>query len=546
MSQSILQNGYAILLANTSDLDNYLLASEQLKIRLVEIKNRKAKDRDIAILDRETQINKIDAFIEKQVTSKNPSEFLNRYIDMKAQLHAQIERIKIQNVNATYDDIRETHAFFINKTYKPIVSVAYGYSSVGVTPLPLFGSSIRFKVPIFGDFLADQAIHIKVTGLKADHPKNKIRWFDFIGHRMINNISLIVDGVVIDQYGREELEMYYKFHVSESQKKGWMRCVGQETNKVGIFLQDPINQNVREKKYLYDGYQTPKHTHDELELYIPLIFWYNIDPAFALSNWNLTYDKVFIQVDFANINECVSVIDYNGDGGKFIQPSFTACNLVSNHVYTSPEVNELFKRKTQFSIIRIHKRVERILNKSFDSVNISDIKFAVENLYVAFRPNENEINFNKAETWRLNDISNYTEINYPSIISVGGTISLAYTPAYYYKSIPSIDSIALISNGSTIYDSASSLFYSSYIPMRFGEDRISTPSDGGSYLMTFNLFPRESQPSGYLNFSQSRDQYIAYNSSYINVDRPVLMIACATCINFLVTTPGSISLRYTT
>lgn len=546
MSQSILQNGYAILLANTSDLDNYLLATDQLKRRLVEVKEQKIKERDQAIEYRQTQIDKIDAYVAKQVIDQVDDPNVEKYIELKSQLQAQITRIQMQNVNPSYDDVRRTHAFFINTTHKPLVSVAYGYSSVGVTPLPLFGSSVRLKVPIFGDFLADQAINIKVSKLTAVHKDNRIRWFDFIGHRMINSIRLVVDGVTLDQYGREEMEMYFRFHVNDSQKKGWMRCVGQETPRVGTFLQDPTNQTVRERKAIYDGYQTPKQSHDELNLYIPLIFWYNIDPAFALSNWNLTYDKVFIEIEFAHINDCISVIDYAGDGGKFVQPSFIACNLVSNHVYTTPEVAQLFKHKSQFSIIRIHKRVERILNKNFDSVNISDIKFAVENLYVCFRPVENEMNANRAELWRLNDVNTYKEIKYASIISVSGTTSLAYTPVYYYSTSPAVDTVSLVSNSSTIYDGNPGLFYNAYIPLRYGGDRISTPHEDGAYLMTFSLFPGEAQPSGYLNFSQSRDQYIGYSSSYIDIDHAVNMVVCATCINFLVMGPGTLSLRYAT
>lgn len=546
MSQSILQNGYAILLANTSDLDKQLQSQDQLLKRLSTVKNQKIRERDQAIQYRQDQISKIDNYLEKLLTEGTDQETIDKYSILKAQLQSQIEKIKIQNVNPSYDDVRRTHAFFINTTFKPLVSVAYGYSQVGVTPLPLFGSSVRLKVPVFGDFIADQAIHITISELSAVHKDNRIRWYDFIGHRLIKRVSLVMDGVVIDQYGTEEMEMFYRFHVNKSQKPGWMKCVGQELPKVGTFLQDPTNQSVKERKMIYDGYQTQKRTHDELDLYIPLLFWYNKDPAFALSNWNITYDKFFIDVEFANLEECIQVIDYIGDGGKYITPSFITCDLISNHVYTTPEVAELFKHRTQFSIARVHKRVDRILNKSFDSVNISDIKFAVENLYIRFRPLANEQDMNASEIWRINDVSEYREVKYASIISVAGTTTLAYTPVYYYASYPAVDSISLVSNGSTIYDSHSSSFYNSYIPLRYGGDRITTPDDNGSYLMTFSLFPGEAQPSGYLNFSQSRDQYINYSSSYIDADHPVNMAVCATCINFLILSDGSLSLRYAT
>lgn len=110
-----------------------------------------------------------------------------------------------------------------------------------------------------------------------------------------------------------------------------------------------------------------------MDVYVPLLFWFNLDPAFALSNWNITYDKFFVEIDFANVTDCMSVIDYAGDGGKYVEPSITACDLIPNHVYTTPEVAELFKHRAQFGIIQVFKPVERILNKTFDMVNISDI-----------------------------------------------------------------------------------------------------------------------------------------------------------------------------
>lgn len=546
MSQSILQNGYAILLSNTSDLDKHLLAKDQLLTRLSNVKSRKIQARDAAIASRQTQIDNIDTFIAKALIDGTDTDAINKYLELKNQLELQIARIRMQNVNATSDNIRETHSLFINTTFKPIVSIAYGYSEVGTTPLPLFGSSTRIKIPIYGDFIADQALHIQLGELKTVHKNNRIRWFDFIGHRLITEIRLVMDGAVLDRYGTEEMEMHYRFHVSENQKMGWMKCVGQETPRVGTFLQDPEHQAVRERKLLYDGPQTSKYRHEPIDLYIPLIFWYNLDPAFAISNWNVTTDRFWIEIDFAKVLDCVTVSDFAADGGKFVDPSILTCNLITNHVYTTPEVAELFRHQTQFSIIRIHKRIERILNKPFDMINIGDIKYAVENLYIRFRPTVNELNNNRAELWRYNDVSTYSEIKYASIISTAGVTSLAYTPVYYYKTSPAVDSVSIVSDGSTIYDANPGVFYNAYIPMRFGGERVMTPVDEGSYLLTFSLFPGKAQPSGYLNFSQTRDQYLGYNSSYISTDTPVVMSICASAINFLILSAGSLSLRYAT
>jgi len=546
MSQSILQNGYAILLSNTSDLDNHLLAKTSLLRRISQIKSRKTAERDNAIANCRDQISKVDAYISKLLLSGTDYDSINLYTQIKIKLERQITQLNTHNVNATYDDIRTTHAFFINRTFKPLVSVGYGYSIANTTPLPLFGSSTTIKIPIYGDFIMDQALHIRLSALEANHRENKIRWFDFIGHRLIKEIRLVCDGTVLDKYGTDEMEMYYKFHLSKNQKIGWMRCVGQETPTMGVFLQDPANQEVRERKMIFDGLQTQKHRHESYDLYIPLLFWFNTNPAFAISNWNITYEKFYFEIDFEKVEKCVQIIDYANDGGKYALPRIELCNLVTNHVYTTPEVSELFKHQMQFSIVRVHRRMEQLLDKQSDEINISDIKFAVESLYIRFRPTRNEQDPNVAEVWRKNNISTYKEVKYASIIQTGGTTSLAYTPMYYYAITPAVDSISLISQGNAIYDINPGIFYNSYIPLRFGGETIMTPDEEDAYLMTFSIFPGESQPSGYLNFSQTREQYISYNSSYIDSDHQVSMVVCATCINFLVLMSGAISIRYAT
>jgi hypothetical protein len=342
------------------------------------------------------------------------------------------------------------------------------------------------------------------------------------------------------------MEMHFRFHVSKNQRNGWLRCVGQETPMRGTFLQDPVNQEVRESKFIYNGLQTPKHSHDAYDLYIPLLFWFNTDPAFAISNWNITLGKFWIEVDLETVENCVQVIDYAGDGGLFKRPSVEQFELITNHVYTLPEVAELFRHQSQFSLIRVHQRLERTLNQSVGRVNISGIRFAVESLYLRFRPFANDTGDNIAETWRHNDVSTYKEISYASIIKAAGITQLAYTPVYYYESSPAVDSILLSSDGNTIYGPTPNIFYSSYLPLRFGGEKIITPSDDGSYLMTFSIYPGKAQPSGYLNFSQSREQYLEYSSSYIDPNHPAHLVASATCINFLIRLPGAMSIRYAT
>jgi hypothetical protein len=60
-----------------------------------------------------------------------------------------------------------------------------------------------------------------------------------------------------------------------------LNCIGQEVPVDAILIQDPVNDNFREKKMIYSGYQTLKPSHDTIDLYIPLLFWFNTNKKYA-------------------------------------------------------------------------------------------------------------------------------------------------------------------------------------------------------------------------------------------------------------------------
>ncbi len=542
MSQSILQNGYAILMANDSDLDKYLLAKDYLLKQIQEVRDRKVAKQQLDIANSQDQIKSLQKALDNPKLSADTVAY---YTSMIEQLRQRIARLQVINTNATFDDIRQTHALFISKTFKPIVSVGYGYSQTRATPLPLLGSSSRIKVPINGDFFTDMVLYIKLSSFQATSPNNKVRYCEFPGHRIIREVRFVMDGVVLDRYGTEDINFFYDFEVSNSQKSGWKRCVGQEVPKVAIFVQDPTNQEVREQKSVYDGHQTLKRTQDEMEIYLPLQFWF-CDPKFAMSNYNIAYQKTFIEVDFAPYTDLVSIVDYANDSGLFTPPAIIDFALYTNHIYTMPEVVDLVAYRNSFNIVRIHKHMTRILDKPYDSILLEELRFAVENIMVNFRPLVNTNNENNAETWNNNNVIVFTQIDHPSIVNISNVKTLAYTPMYYYTESPVVDTIGLVSNGSTIYESNSTSFYDSYIPYRFGKDSVITPSRQGSYLLTFALYPHEDQPSGYMNLSNSKDNYLVYSSSYISPTQNAQMNISARVINFLYLSKGQISLRFGT
>lgn len=537
-----INGGLFYLVINDNVIDKYLLNKDYLNKRIESIRIDKRKKLEESI---QSKLNDLNTLQNALSTNSVHPDIIQQVQSQIQTLQGQIDVLKQQSAEPTINDIKETHAFFLTETFKPIVSVGYWYSKINNNIQPLLGGSLKLKLPIYGDFFSDMVLSIRLSSFNATNDTNKVKYCDFPGHKILKEVRFISNDILIDSYGPEEINFHYDFRIPPGNKAGWKRCVGQELPKRCFLTQDPLNQEIREEKLIYDGFQTLKKVQEELEVFIPLQFWF-CNPKFALSNNHFVYGKTYLEFDFVDASDLVICADYAEDGGLFRPPEIIECNLYTNHIFISPEVASVFISKFSFNIIRIHKRIHQILNKGSEDVLLNGLKFATESMYVVFRPIENEINTNFPETWYNNNAIEYKEVPYPIIMTTEGLKTLGYTNAYYYSEKRVIEELGLSSNGVSIYDSFSPTFYDSYIPYRYGENSVITPANSGSYLITFNLYPNKEQPSGYLNLSNTRETYLHYSSRYISMDKPVRLIISARTINFLLLEEGSISIRFVT
>lgn len=539
---SNLNVGTFYLITNNNAIDQYLLNVPYLLSRIKQIKQDNITNNETIIATKRNDL----ATLQQAMIDNSADETLVPQIQQAINnLNTQIDILVKQTPDPTIDDIKVSHDVFISNIFKPAISVGYWYSQTGSNNAPLFGGLCKIAVPVYGNFFTDMILNIKISEFSAIHPSNKVQYCAFPGHRLIQKISFIMNDIVMDSYGSEEINFHYDFEIPDSQKKGWKRCVGQELPKRCFLTQDPLNQEVREEKLIYDGYQTLKHTQPILDIFLPLDFWF-CNPKYAMNNFNVVYGKTFIEIVFAPVTDMIACADYMNDGGQMVLPTITQCNLFTNHIFVTPEVAEVLTSASTMSLIRIHKNMQRTINLKQDRVLINELKFAIEDMKIIFRPAVNSTNDNAMETWNKNSVINYTELSYPSIMVQNGVKSYGYTNGYYYTENNVIDSIGIISGETILYDNISPTFYDSYMPYRYGKTSILTPSHSGSYLVTFNLFPNKEQPSGYFNISNARETYLKYTSSYISSNNVVNLYISAKTINFIALEQGSAVIKFIT
>lgn len=450
----------------------------------------------------------------------------------------------INDPTPTLVDIEKTHLFFMNAHFKPFVTIGYEYNTTGVQEgVPDFGREITFSIPQFGDFFHDMAVHVKLTNLLPGPTSTQVRYHDFLGHRLLKRVRFEVNGNFLDEYTSNAYNFHYQFRVSENKKIAWKRCVGQEVPVPAFLTQNPLVDNYREVRNIYNGPQTPKNMHEEVEMYIPLLFWFNQDPRLSIPAVSIPYGQRFIKIQLAEANEVASGLPTT----DIIPPVFDKCELYINNIFVNPEIHDIFIKRVGFTLIRVHREELVNVDESSNILKIDQLKYPIETLYLGIRPNINE---NNPENWWRYSFPINNTITYPVAVPNPGPAPpnhvLGFANANYTDYTSTIDTLEIETLGVKLWKQTPGKFFNSYIPETFGGANISSPVDIGAHMVPFNLYPGSYQPSGHFNSSRTREVYFNYTSSVISPGVPGELIIVAVALNFLIIADGGASLRYYT
>jgi len=487
----------------------------------------------------------------------------------------KMQRASMDNPNPTLSDIEKTHILFMNAHFKPFAAMAYEYNKVSANN-PTLGSKVQFSIPQFGDFFSDMVVYVKLTSPTAssttslsprgdsDHPI--FRWCDYPGERLFQKVSFDVNGNPLDEYYPDTYNMHRQFYVTEDKMAGWKLNMGQESDIQAQYKYYDTTTTARapaDARVMLNyrnGYQTYKRSHQDLEMLIPLLFWFNTDPRLAIPSVAIPYGQRFINIDLANTQQLLRVIVNPASASNSVTsptittPVFANFDLYINNIFVNPDIHDIFIARIGFTLIRVHRRQVANLNKSSDSILLQQLKWPIETMYVGLRPTANTISnstLTSAGTQaciidaNMNDWHKYGVVT--TVVS-GSANRVSGAADDYILSTQAghVGRLSITAHGVPLYNSLPSKFFNSYIPWVYGGYNITTPTDPGLYMITFNLYPGTYQPSGHINVSRAREFYLAYDSSYITSNTTADLIVNAVAINFLLVSDGSATLRYAT
>jgi len=306
-------------------------------------------------------------------------------------------------------DIEKTHILFTNAHFKPFAAIGLEYNNVTPTSgNPSLGQAIQFSIPQFGDFFHDICAHVVLrqptltpTNGTADSNTPLMRWCSFPGERLFKKVTQEVNGNPLDQYEFHATNFHREFRVSPNKISAWRDCVGQERPLSG-FVEQPtwVNNNTAAASVQHrlsvdvcNGPQTPSgQKAGNLELFIPLLFWYNKDVRLAVPSVAIPYGQRFINIELATLAELVDVVP-RGSGtwaspnGSLVEtsPTLASIRLYINNLFVNPEVHKIYIERIGFSLIRVHRQQVFSTTATSGELLLNQLKWPIEFMYVGMK-----------------------------------------------------------------------------------------------------------------------------------------------------------------
>ena len=323
-------------------------------------------------------------------------------------------RYQYADTTPTLMDIEKTHILFMNAHFKPFCAIGIEYVRVRANSgNPDFNSTIQFSIPQYGDFIYDMFVYVILNQpvLSYDsgntNPSNQplMSWCDYPGERFFNSVKFTVNGNPMDTYYTWSYNFFRHSKVKADKKSAWNRCMGQEVPEVGFVDQPnwaqsgvgPTAISTRLQTVAFSGLQTPSgQKTDTVELLIPLLFWFNLDPRLAIASVAIPYGQRFIECAINPGNVLVDLVPRGSYAGNFGSPggslNYTSCvqevTLYINNIFVNKEIHDIFIKRIGFTLIRVHQYQNATVTTDSYTVLLNGIKWPVEYGWIAFQPKD--------------------------------------------------------------------------------------------------------------------------------------------------------------
>ena len=390
----------------------------------------------------------------------------------------QLQALGSQDVYLTKDP--QINIFKYN--YYRYVNFATETVKLNMNEIATFGQNTNCDITKRGHLLSKLFLHIKLPAL-VSKSGTYLSWCDTIGYNIFSDpIELLIGGVIVDKLYPQFLNAYDELSNSNKQ-----------SGKNFMLLKSDI-------------YSSTKHNAEkEVNLIIPLDFWFTKQYNSALPLVSMLNQDIRINFKFRNFSECVN---YDGDDPEPV--SILDSNVFAEYIFLDDVVLENFKKqKHMFVIEQQQYHGDEIIAANTNIYNTS-LKFNNPCKEIIFFCVEKQ-NIITNNYFSYSKSSDDTSLLIDASLLLDGRLRFDSLPEFYYRSVfPNI--------------------VHSVIPMKY------------IYTMPFCIKPEDNQPTGSLNLSRFNDITLALNLKKNNPD--CMLYVFANCYNIVVIENGTLTLQF--
>lgn len=159
---------------------------------------------------------------------------------------------------------------------------------------PDFGAKVTLTVPRNGDLLHRMYVCVRLSGASASSvdPEKKWAWIRNLGNHVIRTVDLKIGGQLVDSHTGEFLHMWQQLTTRKDHQKALDRMLG-NTEEIASLASN----------------------HDDVELHIPLQFFFNRRASQALPMIALQYHTIEIDLAFESLQNLLVATSNIGVAG---------------------------------------------------------------------------------------------------------------------------------------------------------------------------------------------------------------------------------------
>lgn len=300
-----------------------------------------------------------------------------------------------------------------------------------------FGKKVSCTVSRNGDLI--HKVYLQATVGAVDNGANDFAWHPYLGHNLIEEVSIEIGGQTIDKHYGAWLNIWNDLTQTSEKEDGYKKMVG---NTVEMTSVNTTEQDT-------DPTATPEYT-----MYVPLQFWFCRNPGLALPLIALQYHEVKFNITFANFNGNLFVAESTTPSAPNLEAS-----LYVDYIYLDTD------ERRQFAQVQHEYLIE-------------------------------QLQFTGAETVTAGPYKSKLALNHPckELIWVVQEAGNTAAPTSY----KTVTSAKLQLNGQDRFSERDGAYFNLVQPY---QHHTSIPSDG-VYVYSFALNPEQHQPSGTVNMSR--------------------------------------------